>query len=332
MAANDNDENVVMLMSMGFDADQSRQALKECNGNVELAINSLLSSGGIGDVSCSSNQDTSTASQHQHQSSASGHPNISSMVEVASQQRYEGHNVQAVHCSVSQYNEPGGRSACTSIALTMASKVLRSINNQNNVNPTSTITTSFLSESIYEGIQVYMTLDSTSQRDVEHSSVEELLRAGSLLNEGSSTAKDIFSSLNQLDGSSPKQGISSNTSNNPMGLEAVLSQCQTLHTGYIAVVITKPPETILVILPSLSDSSSSSISSHNYILLDSHPRPRQLLPHYPSGSYALFHPNLNSLVSSIKQIFPVTELGSDVPEMMAMMYNSFDAYAFKLRE
>ena len=329
MAANNNDENVVMLMSMGFDADQSRQALKECGGNVELAINSLLS-GGIGDVSSSSNQDTSTTSQHQ-QSSASGHPNISSMVEVASQQRYEGHNAQAVHCSVSQYNEPGGRSACTSIALTMASKVLRSINNQNNVNPTSTITASFLSESIYEGIQVYMSLDSTSQRDVEHSSVEELLRAGSLLNEGT-TAKDVFSSLTQLDGSSPKQGILSNTSNNPMGLEAILSQCQTLHTGYIAVVITKPPETILVILPSLSDSSSSSISSHNYILLDSHPRPRQLLPHYPSGSYALFHPNLNSLVSSIKQIFPVTELGSDVPEMMAMMYNSFDAYAFKLRE
>ena len=132
--------------------------------------------------------------------------------------------------------------------------------------------------------------------------------------------------------SGEEETSSSNISDNPMGLEAVLSQCQADaidSQAYIAVVITKPPETVLVLLPPLTSSASGSNSS--YILLDSHPRPQQLIPHCPSGSYALFHPTLSSLVSSIKQIFPVTELGNDIPEMMAMMYNSFDAYPFQCR-
>jgi hypothetical protein len=116
-----------------------------------------------------------------------------------------------------------------------------------------------------------------------------------------------------------------------MGLESTLSQCQLDamdKQSYIAVVITKPPETVLVLIPPASSHSSSS-SSHPYVLLDSHPRPQQLSPHYPTGSYALHHSSLRDLVTSLQQIFPVVELGSDVPEMMAMMYNSFDAYPFQ---
>lgn len=138
-----------------------------------------------------------------------------------------------------------------------------------------------------------------------------------------SATSTLFSSLQLLE-HSPRQGVLSSGMNHPLGLETLLSQCQADNTNpesYLAVIITKPPETVTVLLP-------PSPSLH-YILLDFHPRPNQLSPHFPAGSYALFHPNLNSLVTSLKHFFPVTELGNDIPEMMAMMYNSFDAYPFR---
>ena len=98
--------------------------------------------------------------------------------------------------------------------------------------------------------------------------------------------------------------------------------------SYIAVVITKTPETVLVILP--TQSSGASNTNANFILIDSHPRPQQLAPHYPTGSYALIRPTLSSLVASLKEIFPITDLGDGVPELMQMMYNSFDIYPFQL--
>ena len=310
MAADDNnDDNVAILMSMGFDRTQSIHALNECQ-NLEMAINSLLSGDG-GDND-----------QRQHQGASSLSNQISN----------NNDDVRAVHSDVSQYSESLGRSACTAIALTMASKFLKMMAINNNT-PASIITTTFLSDSIQEGIQIYSTLSSSSNdaTGVEHSSVEELIRACSRESNGSSAREVIISTIQQFD-FSPRQGILSNISDNRMGLEAVLSQCQADaidSQAYIAVVITKPPESVLVVLPPSTSSASGSNSS--YILLDSHPRPQQLIPHCPSGSYALFHPTLSSLVSSIKQIFPVTELGNDIPEMMAMMYNSFDAYPFQCR-
>jgi len=274
-----------MLMSMGFSRDQSSQALIECGGHVENAINLLLS--GIG-----SNNDIQ---QHHHNDNSS--------------------SVQAVHSDISQYSDSLGRSACTMIALTMAYEYL---SNANNNNPQSIISSTFLSDSIQEGIQIYNSIRNNAN-GVEHTSVEELISA-CLAQDESSAAKSIIKSL-QLFDSSPRQGILSNQSDNPLGIGAVLSQCQTdaIDDSYIALVITKSPETILVLLPPVSSSTS-------YILLDSHPRPPNC-----TGSYALLHPSLSSLVESIKKIFPVTDLGDGVSEMMTMMYNSFDVYPFQLR-
>jgi len=287
MATTD-DESIGMLMSMGFSRDQSSQALIECGGHVENAINLLLS--GIG-----SNNDT--AQQHHNNNDSS--------------------SVQVVHSDISQYSDSLGRSACTMIALSMAHRFL--LSNSNNNNPQSVISSTFLSVSIQEGIQLYNSIRNNAN-GVEHTSVEELISA-CLAQDTSSAAKSIIKSL-QLFDSSPRQGILSNQSDNPLGLGAVLSRCQTdaIDDSYIAVVITKSPETILVLLPPVSSSTS-------YILLDSHPRPPQLAP----GSYALLHPTLSSLIDSIKQIFPVADLGDGVSEMMTMMYNSFDAYPFQLR-
>ncbi|KAL9190611.1 hypothetical protein ACHAXT_000317 [Thalassiosira profunda] len=283
MAAN-SVESIAMLLSMGFSREQSAQALAHCGGNLELAINQLLSGGDIGGGGGSS-------------------------------------GVRVVHSDVSQYSDSNGRSACTSIALTMACRVLDIMTTDD---PEAiSMDPAFLSNCVQEGIALYSDISSKAN-GVEHSSVEELM--GVLGSSNVSTAKSIASTLKLLD-SSPRQGILSNSSDNPMGLEAVLNRCQRDGSGssYIAVIITKPPETVLVLLPPQGS------ASRTYVLLDSHPRPQQLAPHCPSGSYALIHPTLSSLVGSIKQIFPVTELGSDVPEMMAMMYNSFDAYPFQRR-
>jgi len=285
MATTD-DESIGMLMSMGFSRDQSSQALIECGGHVENAINLLLS--GIG-----SNNDT--AQQHHNNNDSS--------------------SVQVVHSDISQYSDSLGRSACTMIALSMAHRFL--LSNSNNNNPQSVISSTFLSVSIQEGIQLYNSIRNNAN-GVEHTSVEELISA--CLAQDESAAKSIISSL-KLFNSSPRQGILSNQSENPLGLDIILSQCQAdaIDDTYIAVVITKSPETILVLLPPASSSSY-------YILLDSHPRPPIM-----TGSYALLHPTLSSLVESIKQIFPVTDLGDGVSEMMSMMYNSFDVYPFQLR-
>jgi hypothetical protein len=298
------DSDITMLMSMGFDRNQSIRALNVC-GNVERAIDSLLSGrdcGGSGIV-------------------GSGNAN-------------EGTN--CVHSNISQYSDASlGRSACTAIALTMACNLLKETTAAATTihNPEGLISSMFLESSIWEGISLHSVLRGSRKSDgVEHSSVDELLHAcesysmnvddGDDLNNNYNASKNILSTLQQI--GEPHQGIISNSSDHLLGLEAILNLCQD-RQSYIAVVITKPPETVLVLLPPRVSSSSS------YILLDSHPR-SQLSPHCPAGSYALIHPTLTGLVASLKQIFPVTDLGDDVPEMMSMMYNSFECIKFKRRE
>ena len=310
MASITDDESITLLMSMGFDSNQAQQALQICDGNVERAVECLLGGncGGGG----------------------------SSVVE-SSTSNTGGSNSIVVQSEISQYSNPLGRSACTAIALTLSHNCLQLLNNEA-ASPESVIDSALLTKSINQGIQLYSKLLSANNSNggTEHSSVEELLSAcTTLANEN----KDIIISGLQLLANSPRQGLLSNNTQHMMGMEALLAQCQMDSTGqqaYIAVVITKPPETILVLLPNNSISSTSISSSattntnSKYILIDSHPRPQQLAPHYPTGSYALLHPSLSSLVSSLKEIFPVTELGDGVPELMQMMYNSFDVYPFQL--
>ena len=312
MAAN-NDENIAMLISMGFDRDQSVQALTS-GGSLERAIDCLLGGGVISGGSGSAGGDNNSSTSH-HGASNVGAGKSSG-------------DVQAIHSQLSQYSDTNGRSACTFIALATACNLL--LNTKSTNDPGSSIDAAFLSNSIQEGISMYSELCGASVNGPMHSSVEELLALcnGPLVT--NSNAKRITSSMKLFE-PSPRQGILSNSSDHPMGLEAILSGCQSDAddtNSYIAVIITKPPETILVIIPPMMNTTHI-ISSPTYILLDSHPRPQQLAPHYPTGSYALFHSNLSSLVASVKEIFPVTDLGNDVPEMMAMMYNSFDVYPFQ---
>ncbi|KAL7522471.1 hypothetical protein ACHAWX_007164 [Stephanocyclus meneghinianus] len=284
------DERVATLISMGFDQSLSLAALNRFNGNLDRAIDFLLRGGGDTINNNYAGGDVSTTS--------------------------------IIHSEISQYSDPTGRSACTSIALTMACGALSRLRRTGNVDVSleNAIDYSFLCEAINDGILTYAELQRKSNSGVEHVSVEEFLQISSPLQK--------FQCLKLLP-NSPRQGILTFSTDNPMGFESILSQCQTDGTtqDYVAVVITKPPETVLVLLPSFAPTATST-TQQLYVLLDSHPRPNQLTPHNPSGSYALFHSNLPSLVRSLEDIFPVVDLGSDVNEMMVMMYNSFDVYPF----
>ena len=277
------------LVSMGFNEAQARDALTECGGNVESAIDFLLN-GGAATPNLTSNSASSTSTDK-----------------------------TIVMAEISQYSSNFGRSACTSIALTLASRALSEL--QNTTDPAENVINSLvLSESIMEGLRTYEELLANSSSGVEHMSVEEILQIN--------IPRSPFSSMELLS-NSPRQGILSPSSDNPMGLQSILSCCQndaSNSQSYIAVVITKPPETVLVLLPPVSGAAQQ-----RYVLLDSHPRPNNFAPYYPSGSFALFHSNMQSLVRSLNQIFPLVDLGSDVNEMMAMMYNSFDVYPFEYK-
>ena len=278
------DENISMLVAMGFTGEKSKEALSASNGSLQRAADILLSGGPI--VPAETNHPARSASDAA--SARSQQPRL-------------------VHSGVSQYSDPSGKSACTSIALTLAVNFL---------NGEQTVTAEYLGRSVLEGIQMYNELHAASGAS-EHSSVEELLAAVT----SSAIHSEKLAPMTML-GGSPRQGLLSNARGSPMGLDAVLSLCQrdsAYVDSYVAAVITKPPETILVLLPPIGKSGLP------FILVDSHPRPNLC---GASGSYALLHCDFEGLLGSLRQVFSPTELGPDVPELMAMMYNSFDVYPF----
>ena len=197
-----------------------------------------------------------------------------------------------VTCDTSQYSVNHGRSACTCIALMGAALFLQS--NQ------KTVTSELLNSMVHQGVETYQQLPVSGE--VEHLSPEEVLQQHIV---------EEFKPLSLQGG--VRQGYLCGQENHPLGLHALLHACQVdASQQWVAVLITKPPETVVVLLPPTP--------AGEYILLDSHPRPGL------DTAYARIHSSLQDLVQSLEAIYPVTDLGPDVPEIMAAMYNSFDLY------
>jgi hypothetical protein len=203
--------------------------------------------------------------------------------------------IQMIHSNTSQYSYEDGRSACTCMALTAARNFLRNITI--NDDAVSHINASFLEEVIQNGLAVYQQL--FSRNATEHLSAEQILEKG------------IFPQLQLLGGI--RQGVLSHDRSSPSGLPETLRCIRESSSGWVACLITKTPETILVCL---SPGSKS-------VLIDTHPRPQQFAAY---GAYARIHSSEKELWESLETIFPFTDLGSDVSELMAAMYNSFDVY------
>jgi UBA/TS-N domain len=274
---------------MGFDAVQARDALVACDGSVDAAIDHLLSSV-VSDNPGSSSTSTS-----------------SSMI-------------TSVASSVSQYTVPDGRSACTCIALATASQMMSRIESQEPTILSSEVLVTAVNAGVAAYHKVQQALASSSTNSVlEHTSVEDIFRVSDSL--------QLFPPISGINNDSIRQGLllQRGSMSHPQSLQSLLHECQQSRR-WTCVVMTKPPETVLLCLPPKENSSAQ------YIFVDSHPRPPGFFPDEidtsrGSGSYGRFHDSLQSLIQdTVSIVFPVTDLGPDVPEMMAMMYNSFDLY------
>jgi hypothetical protein len=303
------DEDVEQLTSMGFPKTAALEALQITSGNLEMAVNHLLS-GGVVDTPASASPAVITSPV---MDCAAAPPAELSGSTDAMAAKAGG----VLRGSTSQYTYAElGRSACTCIALTGATMFLQDQN----------VTPEFLDRMITGGVQNYQMLTSNQQQQVEHLSAEEVLQK----DQG-----NLFQVKSIGGGSSGgiRQGILTHDANNPLGMKSLLEgirhdfhQTKKSSSGFdgnewICIIITKTPETVLLCFP------PDGVSPSSYWLIDSHPRPQWGL----DTSYAKLHTSLDALLMSLDAIFPPTDLGPGVPELMAMMYNSFDLYPLERR-
>lgn len=273
-----NEQDIAQLQSMGFSASQARECLVAANGNMEIAINYLLSGGPPPPAPAPARAPAGAKSTGDEGSTSSG---------------------DIIGCHMSQYSVPEGRSACTCIALAAASNFLQH----------QYVDADFLVNMIGTGVQNYQTLQSDSGGgSIEHMSGEEVMQKDRM---------GLFKVKGAGSGG-VRQGILSNDMDHPLGLKSLLQglRHEQHHSEWMAILMTKTPETVLLCF------SPDSVSPPSYWLIDSHPRPQFGV----DSAYAKMHPTLDSLLLTLQAIFPATDLGPDIPEMMAMMYNSFDLY------
>lgn len=323
-------EDVAQLTSMGFPEKDARNALLGTGGNLEMAINGLLSGNNFGgggrtadDPFASSNDGTSSNNDAD----------------------------SLVRGSTSQYTYGSdGRSACTCIALTAADLVVNATTADSSV-----LTTGFLDRAIQQGVARYTilrsALASSGSSSVEHLSADEVLQKDDANN--NTRIFDIQLSA-AGGGHGIRQGALSRDTEHPLGMKYVLKglvddirierrerlQRKSTTDGtsgagpspMICILLTKSPETVLLCLPNVDEQQQDTTTNEHhptskYWLVDSHPRPQ--LFHGAEASYAKPHDTFDSLLQSLRKVFPFMDLGPDVPPMMADMYNMFDLYALE---
>ncbi len=321
-------EDVAQLTSMGFPEKDARNALLGTGGNLEMAINGLLSGNNFGGGGRAA--DDPFASSHDGTSSNNDANSL-------------------VRGSTSQYTYGSdGRSACTCIALTAADLVANATTADGSV-----LTTEFLDRAIQQGVARYTilrsALASSGSSSVEHLSADEVLQKDDANN--NTRIFDIRLSA-AGGGQGLRQGALSRDIEHPLGMKYVLKglvddvrterreRMQSKSTDgpgpspMICILLTKSPETVLLCLPNVDEQRQDTTTNKyqptsKYWLVDSHPRPQ--LFHGAEASYAKPHDTFDSLLQSLRNVFPFMDLGPDIPPMMADMYNMFDLYALEKR-
>jgi|EP01040_Poterioochromonas_malhamensis_P001459 hypothetical protein len=247
------------LKSMGFEEADVAIALKKVNGNIELALELLLSG------------------------------NLS---------RNPASDEVVIQLGISQYTfSDSGVSACTAIAASVMQFILVKLS-QNNFD--QICKEENLCDCIFTGVMKYNELHSSSSAR-NHIAVDEL---GAEFFQSVRGVGEIF------------QGLLTNSRSFDGLIEEAVSRCR--RGCYIGVIVTKPPETIALII------SARDHPDPRYFFFDSHSRPEQGY----EGSYLVITHDTRTIIDRLNTTFPSLP-GTDANNAYSYMYNMFEASFFE---
>ncbi|CAN0094700.1 unnamed protein product [Ectocarpus sp. 12 AP-2014] len=166
---------------------------------------------------------------------------------------------------------------------------------------------------------MYEAVAATGTLAVEHTSVAEILATVARYRDALQPATDKVAHQGLLGSDTSIAGV----------LGEVRGERRDQSTP-VAVVITKPPETVVCFLPAESQAGGGAAttgapSTRQWLLFDSHPRPQHGLVGASVRSFGAE----GALVEALNDIFPVVDLGTD--NVMSSMYNMFDCVPLSLK-
>lgn len=211
----------------------------------------------------------------------------------------EADNDRITLLEMSQYNlTDGSSSACTCVAWTFVAVGLEFMRMgrdfENSVD---------LTDILMEGVNSYQELAMSGSI---HLSVEEYLE------KKAESHRDV----RLIHG--PKQCVLRSTESFREYVDEIYSTV-TDRSRPIGIVITKPPESIGLILKRAADGTQC------FYLFDSHSRPEMGL----IGAHLLSTNDLDAVIRHLNSLFPSVDSGGD--SVMDMMYNCFEGNAFQVR-
>lgn len=323
------------LLAMGFGRDQILRALSNTvDGDVSAAIEYMLSE--------------STLSTQTTDDSYSERRNLELLPPISADE-------VIVTLDISQYtfSESGGSSACTAIAGCAIKYLIEQLSCGNFHSVTDR---SCLEAAILSGLMEYNALQFSDPRS--HTSIDQILPSilmdgklrhvsegldGGII-QGMLTDLNCFPNLFDKARSHAEAGngiILTQYASCSIIILLITTINHVIAGKYIGLIITKPPETVCLLLPPIETTPAGSntvASSSRYVFFDSHSRPQ--LGFY--GSYLVSSSRQEDIVKRLQSVFiplPVDdvdevgmdELGWNYIYNMQMMYNMFEASVLQLR-
>jgi hypothetical protein len=172
---------------------------------------------------------------------------------------------------------------------------------------------SILSDALIEGISI-------------HNDIQKLNSSSHLaVDEAYFSSTQFQNQLLYIVSEEPYQGLLNKGDSFQMLFDKILAKVSEKYSAdkHVACIITKPPETLCIILPPRSDSNQKV-----YTLFDSHSRPSE---GYDGAT--LISDNLHNILEKVKKIWPAFHNDNDNElGYMMEMYNMYEIHPFQLKD
>jgi hypothetical protein len=280
------------LMAMGFPEEDVLRAWQFTDGNFDLALESLLNPA---PTSVDYNRNGNTFSVPSSSGDTIAVPASHAIAAQRSDQD------MFVPLSVSQYSFSGhGSSACTAIAASMMKYLLEQLSS-GGVDLFKILSPPLLNNIVIEGVEKYYRMFSN-----QHLAIDEL-------------GPEYFDTLKMV-GAGVVQGLITD----PNAFQNLFDNArQESEDGRpIGIAITKPPETVCVVLP-----PKDVISGGLYFFFDSHSRPQDGM----ECAYIVMFRTEQNLIIRLKQLFPSFSFDGGDAGHYGDMYNMFEGTIFQTK-